>query len=60
MQVGDRADRVVVSRFGFYNYFIQYSEVLVSTNISKNVRVKSLDWVRVADFQCVVSCIVCE
>lgn len=60
MQVGDRADKVVVSRLGFYNDFIQYSAVLVSTNISKNVRVKSLALLRVVDLQHVVGCTVCE
>lgn len=47
MQVGDREDKVVVSRLGFYDGFIQYSTVLVSTNTSKNARVKSLALLRI-------------
>lgn len=47
MQVGDTADKVMVSRLGFYNAFIHCSTVLVSTNVSKNVRVKSLALLRV-------------
>lgn len=60
MQVEDRADKVMVSRLRFYSDFVQYCAVLVSTNISKNVRVKSLALLRVGHLQEFVSCIVCE
>lgn len=60
MQVGDRADKVMVSRLGFYKNFIQYSAVLIATNISKNVRVKSLALLRVGHLKELVSCLVCE